>query len=325
MKSLDSTALAPLLDSAKETSLHLPGNIHAARCGRNEVWRLTFEGSTPALYAKVWRTQAEFEIEKFGLMQAERLAAKDERFLAARCVFEDAKLGILVTEEIPGTPLATIVRDAYRLDKNPLASAERRETAHRALGLLLNWLDAFHNLPVPETGRVGYDHSVAGMAQRINAKLAQRYAGRSYAERLGLAEPIEAPSSAAPACLLFGDVSLANFYFDGSRIGAIDFEDIGVGPAARDLEVLRDQFRVAFTNLHYRGDPALLDSVPPPLGVESLIAELELRLLRFEQLTHQGGLVARARAARERRRLADLYSRLKRTSSGALLSGSAHA
>jgi hypothetical protein len=146
-----------------------------------------------------------------------------------------------------------------------------------------------------------YDHSFAGITRRINQKLDQAHCGTKFGQMLGINRRLEIPKSSAKHCLLFGDVSMGNFFFDGNRIGAIDFEDVGFGPQIRDYEVLRYWLNRTFANFYYRTDHQLLKTIPRTIGVEAGVIRFDLHLLAYEQLVHSRSLKSAIDRVKQRR------------------------
>jgi thiamine kinase-like enzyme len=67
------------------------------------------------------------------------------------------------------------------------------------------------------------------------------------------------PIAEIPRKLVFGDVALGNFFFDGDRIGRIDFEDMGMGPPFLDTLLVRYHLELINSRLLYKNCSQLLE------------------------------------------------------------------
>lgn len=300
---LDAAALAQLAGASGAAPLRLASGLLAVRCGRNEVWRIETHGHG-TIFAKVHRSPEGFERERYGLELACAMAAADDRFGAAHCLQADRSPGILVTAELPGIPVSKLIRDAYRIDRNPLRTAAPRRLARRAIEAVLSWMEAFHRQPTDGVPLL-HDHSHAGIAERVNRKLRQRLGHTTFAQAVAIPTLVlpQAPEVLAPPALQFGDPSLENFRFDGRRIGAVDFEDIGIGIRDRDYVILRNRLTRALALPYYLDDPTLVATIPVPSTLDETVVQIELELLRYEREALSPGPMKIWRMARQARRL----------------------
>lgn len=78
-------------------------------------------------------------------------------------------------------------------------------------------------------------------------------------------------------------MTLGNFFFDGEKIGAIDFGGLGVGPPTRDFKCLELEFQRPFRTVKYRSDHNVLQQLSRMSSNAHPIFEFELKLLRLEQ------------------------------------------
>lgn len=300
---LDAASLAQLTGASHDTSLRLANGLVAARCGRNEVWRIE-TGDQGTMYVKIHRDDEAFERERFGLALAAAIAAADDRFDAARCLQIDRSLGVLITAELPGTPVSELIRDAYRIDRNPLRRSAPRRLAEKAVHAVLCWIEAFHRQSAAAAPRL-HDHSRTGIIERVNRKLQQPCGNNTFARAVAVSAFSLPPAQHAPATLTmqFGDPSLENFRFDGQRIGAVDFEDVGVGIGERDSIILRNRLARALALPYYFSDSSLVASIPAASSLDEAIVQIELELLRYERETLSPGPTRTWRLARQARRL----------------------
>ena len=103
---------------------------------------------------------------------------------------------------------------------------------------------------------------------------------------------------------------MANFFIDGSRVGAVDFEDLGRGAMARDGATLRDDVERAFGLIHYRSDRAALAQVSFPPDITRDVVLLELAVNRIEEAATVEGLAAAYGRRRYRARVMELVGAL---------------
>ena len=274
--------LKPLADVANPKRVVLPGNLLAEKCGRNNIWRLTAVNAG-VYFARLSRSKGEHERALYGLQLAEGLAATHGQFMAASVVCHDDVDWVFVTRQLPGVALSELFKSAYRLDRNPLRRSGPQERCRAAISLLIQWLNEFHKLD-PHKGIPLHDYSLHGIRRRINRKLNSSVNGKTYARHLGVQLLDEIEGLKEHDTLIFGDVTLGNFFFDGSRLGAIDFEDIGIGPGIRDQVCLRREFLRAFEKIHYLTDRTLLSLTRQDEGQHISLIELEMALMRFAQL-----------------------------------------
>ena len=311
LPSLDYDLLRGLLPIDNPPKVRLDDKVFATRVGRNEVWQIDSPDS-PRLFAKIWRDPVAFERELFGLRAARVIAENGNAFMAAEIAFVDGDAGLIVTREMPGEPLSNWIKRAYRIDKNPLRwNINRVRAARNGLKALLAWLDEFHCLDIPDQTPL-HDHSTAGILKRIKAKLKSTNIGDPLPKSLDVADTIVGARIIGEQTLLFGDVTLDNFFFDGRRLGAIDFEDIGCGSAVRDYEVLRDSLAQAFRNIYYASDIQLVSSIPGLDSGDLDVVRLEIHILRFEHLCKNRSWHTAYRRLRETHFICDTIAKLDR-------------
>lgn len=275
-----------VISALKDGSLDLLTGNHdgvawrASRCGRNEVWRIEAD-SIGTFFAKRHREHAEFVRELFGYTVAAEIARQTpEKFYVADVVFQDANEHVLVTRQIEGESLRTLVRNALRRDRNLLFRRSPRQSLCSALELLREWLTALHSVTESESVELE-DHSVVGVRNRISRHLA-RLSMSNQADRRESAEPtLKHDVPPGPEGLVFSDVSLDNFFFHQGRVAAIDFEDLGWGRTERDAMVLRRSVLDAMENWKYWRDERVDRIVQVASGPLSRLVELELAVLRI--------------------------------------------
>lgn len=277
----------------------LPNGLVAHRVGRNRVWKVEAPDGG-ACFLKLCRGHGDYERQSHGLRHAAALAASTPGCLAPAILAADPARYLLVTKPLEGESVATIFTDAFRIDRNPWARPARYRPAIEALTAVAHWLRAFH-LSLDQAPAEAYDHSASGSWQRTAAKL------DAIEQRAGLAA--EAPlwrhmvfePPAAPAGLVFGDATLGNFFYDRGRVGAVDFEDLGTGEAARDQATLQRIIALAFSQPHYWHVPEALAAVDTERTPMHDCVALELDVNQLERLTRTSSVTA-AWARRQARR-----------------------
>lgn len=298
--------LSTLLDSAGRTAE--PGSLDMLRVGRNPVWRVSAAGEM--FYCKICPSVAELRREASGYRLAELMAKEDDRFIAADVVAVDEEQRLLVTKQVPGSPVVEWLKAGYRIDKNPLKKRGPRNVASDALGLVCDWLRALQARS-PEDCQELCDHNVRSIGERINLVLNRPYHGVTCGELLNLAD-LPTLSDVQDVTLIFGDCTLGNFYSDGERIGAIDFEDVGIGPTVRDFSNLRDGIEDALENLYYFTDAKLLDALYEPTeSYIDVLIRLERRILRYEMYLEQS--IGAAKRQKSLARVIGTYAKRVRT------------
>ena len=257
--SVDAQALDELRSStAPETRLR--DGSTACRVGRNPVWRLTTSDGQH-YFVKLCRDGDDFARQVFGLRIAGAMAAADARFMAADVVEADPGRRLLVTRPIGGVMVRTLFARGFRRDRNPLGRGAARAEGRAALALVRAWLDALHAW-APDPDVPLYDHSRDAVWQRTARKLdALSAIDPGLSAYAGFARQWRLEAVAGDETLVFGDAILANFFVHDGRVGAVDFEDIGHGSAARDLTMLHDEVVAAFSQVHYRSDQGALEQL----------------------------------------------------------------
>ncbi len=284
---------------ASETRL-ADGSI-ARRVGRNPVWHLTAVDGRSA-FVKVCHDDADFARQVFGLRVAGRMAASDARFMAAEVLTVDAGSRLLVTGPIGGAEVSHLFANGFRRDRNPFGRSPARAISREALRMVAAWLTAFHAQPVDASVPL-YDHSRAAVWQRAATKLdALSRTTPLLSAHVGFSSRWRCVAPPAAQGLVFGDATLANFFVDDGRVGAVDFEDVGRGAVARDWTTLHDEVARAFGHLRYRTDREALSHLSFQPDVTRELVLLELAVNRFElALTHDG--LAGAMERRSQRRI----------------------
>ncbi len=279
------------LQASNSSETLLPDGSTARRVGRNSVWQLT-SAEGHSYFMKLCRDDDDLSRQVFGLRLSREIAGSDARFVAADIVSVDPVRRLIVTRPIGGAMVSTLFAQAFRVDRNPLWRVLPRVGAREALRLSATWLNVLH-VQRADASVPLYDHSRAAVWQRTALKLdvlslttplLARHVGFSSRWRF-LAQP-------GDEALVFGDATMANFFFDDGRVGAVDFEDIGRGPVARDSVTLEDDVIRAFRNLHYRRDREVLDQVSCPPDITRDLVLLELAVNRLERALLSGGRFA---------------------------------
>jgi hypothetical protein len=304
-----SVQVVAALRASSSSETRLADGSTARRVGRNPVWHVTAVDGRSA-YVKLCRDDADFARQVFGLRVAGRMAAADARFMAAEIVTADAASHLLVTRPIGGIGVRDLFANGFRRDRNPLGRAPARAGSLEALRMVAAWLAAIHAQPVDATVPL-YDHSRAAVWQRAARKLdALAHTTPLLSAHVGFSSRWRLVAPPADEGLVYGDATLVNFFVAGGRVGAVDFEDVGRGAAARDWTTLEDDVARAFGHLHYRSDREALAQVSFPPDVTRELVLLELAVNRFEHALTLEGLAAAYGRRRYRARLARLVDTL---------------
>lgn len=276
-------------------------SLDLLRVGRNPVWRVS--ANDDVFYCKICPSVAELRREASGYRLAEAIAREDDRFVAASVLSTDEEQRLLLTRPVPGTPVVDWLKAAYRIDKNPLKRRSRLDAIADVLDLVCEWLRRLHECP-PELCQELCDHNMGAIGDRINRVVNRMHNGATIAELLEFAD-LPPLTDIADAGLTFGDCTLGNFFTDGARLGAIDFEDIGVGSPRRDFSNLRDGIGEALDNPYYYADAKLLDAIYVSNGSMIDIAiQLERKILRYEMALQESVAAARRQKSLARHILA---------------------
>ena len=263
----------------------------ADRVGRNLVWHLTAVDGRRA-FVKLCHDDADFARQVFGMRVAGRMAAADSRFIAAEILTVDEGSRLLVTRPIGGTEVSALFANGFRRDRNPLGRSPARDSSREALRIVAAWLAAFHAQPVDAAVPL-YDHSRAAVWQRVTRKLdALSPTIPSLAAHVGFSSRWRFVAPPAAEGLVFGDATMVNFFVDGGRVGAVDFEDVGRGAVARDWTTLQEEVARAFGHLRYRADREALAQVSFQPDVTRELVLLELVVNRLEHALTLEGLAA---------------------------------
>ncbi len=284
-------------------SVTLPDDMVAERCGRNTVWRLIFTDGRK-WFMKFCDDLTTFQRETQGLRWAEELASQDDRFMSASIVYSDKKEKVFATEGLPGLTLLDLCKSTFRIDRNPFGKETLKANTRLAVQRLCDWLGQLHRIQLSDTSCL-YDHSVSAVSKRVQRKLKKNVNGYSISDLVGISSVEPSNLLGTSNALIFGDVTLGNFFFDGEKIGAIDFEDLGVGPPSRDFKTLELEFQRPFRTITYRSDRYLLQQLSHLSSSAHPIFEFELKLLRLEQLVQSS-----SSTKREQKRIRDELQQL---------------
>lgn len=286
------------------------GAYAAKKIGRNEVWEITTEAPAKSrCYAKWWPSTEMFHRELEGLRIVNTLAARHDWIMAAPIVVADETTGVIVVQEICGTSAAELISRPLRRLRSSMNTPARQREAVNCLAMIGRFLEQLHRVDVPHSRHLA-GHGPAAVVARVN-RLADGL--RAHASLGHLAVWTAFPLSLQDfhiadeprLCVLHGDTSLVNFLSDGSRLGILDFEDLGVGPACRDwlwLDYCLEQYDWRW---HYRTaqDLRRVISQPPIDPGLRLLYRLEFFLL------HLVAIAARGQRASVLARLSDRLER----------------
>jgi hypothetical protein len=253
----------------------LGNGTRATRCGRNAVWRLDLAGGE-SLFVTFCRDSGDFSRRLFGLTVSAELARSDARFMAADIELADETAGTIVTRPIGGSSLAALFVDGFRFDRNPLGFRGPRELVRAGLDAASEWLAAFQHSSVIRPATL-YDHSLSGSWARSRRRLSSP-AFDGYPHLQGIRDRYDLQSVEDGNLLVMGDATLGNLYFDGSRAGAIDFEDVGVGHSCRDYAQLAADVCNITRHPLYASDRRLATHFRPALYA---LIDIELLVNRF--------------------------------------------
>jgi aminoglycoside phosphotransferase (APT) family kinase protein len=262
----------------------------ARKVGRNEVWEITRQAPARLrCYAKWWPSTEMFQRELEGLRIVNTLAARHDWIMAAPIIAADETTGVIVVDEIRGESGAELIARPLRRFRSSMTPA-RQPDAVNCLAMIRRFLEKLHRVSVPDSSHL-VSHGPATVAARIN-RTADRL--RQHASLAHLAVWKAFPLSLQdfriadepPLCVLHGDASPGNFLVDGSRLGILDFEDLGVGPACRDflwLDYCLERFDWMW---HYRSAQGLRRVISQPAidpGFR-LLYRLDFLLLHLETI-----------------------------------------
>ena len=286
------------------------GAYAAKKIGRNEVWEITTDApAKPRCYAKWWPSTEMFHRELEGLRIVNTLAARHDWIMAAPIIVADETTGVIVVQEIRGTSAAELISRPLRRLRSSMNTPARQRDAVNCLAMIGRFLEQLHRVDVPHSGHLA-SHGPAAVVARVN-RLADCL--REHASLGHLAVWTAFPLSLQDfhiadepqLCVLHGDTSLVNFLGDGSRLGILDFEDFGVGPACRDwlwLDYCLEQYDWMW---HYRTAQNLRRVISRPPIDPGL-----WRLYRLEFfLLHLIAIAARGQRASVLARLSDRLER----------------
>ena len=264
------------------------GAYAAKKIGRNEVWEITTDAPAKLrCYAKWWPSTEMFHRELEGLRIVNTLAAGHDWITAAPIIVADATTGVIVVHEIRGVSGEELISRPLRRFCPSMNTPARQLEAVNCLTMIRRFLEQLHRVNVPHSRHLA-NHGPAAVVARVNT-LADRL--RQHASLAHLAMWTAFPVSLQDfriadepqLCVLHGDTSLRNFLVDGSRLGILDFEDLGVGPACRDLLWIDYCLKRYDWMWHYRTAQGLrrLMSQPPIDPGVRLLYRLEFLLLHL--------------------------------------------
>jgi hypothetical protein len=276
----------PIRDQIAWESLRtLPGRhaelgngTRATRCGRNAVWRLDLVGGE-SLFVTFCRDSSDFSRRLFGLTVAAELARSDARFMAADIELADEPAGTIVTRPIGGSSLAALFVSAFRFDRNPLGFRRPRELVRTGLDVAAAWLAAFQRSSATRPATL-YDHSLSGSWARSRRRLSSP-AFNGYQQLQAVPDRYDLQPVDDGDLLVMGDATLGNLYFDGTRAGAIDFEDVGVGYSGRDDAQLAADVGNVMRHPLYASDRRLATAFRSRRRAPHALVEIELLVNRF--------------------------------------------
>lgn len=273
--------------------------VTVERVGRNRVWRVEPEDPRQEdYYVKIADEEAWFRREVLGLEIARYLANRHEWIMAPEVHYTDAKIRAIVLGPIRGVSGTEMIRDAFRLDRNPLHRQEPIQRFGHALRAMVKWIGALHESPLPDRLDPLVDHRFPSVRGRVLDKLRRALRATSLdasTERLLAVEHLPSPEGSDAGRLICGDATLGNFYWDGQRVGRIDFEDLGVGTVGRDFNTMRLWIKRVTEIPWYRSRDVPVTEIP---GVdenpENTLHTLEWKL-DYLWSAHQNGARKRMR------------------------------
>lgn len=269
------------------------------RVGRNRVWRV--ETPVRTVFVKIMDTDPYHRRELHGLQLSQRLADQHDWIVAPQLLHSEAEQRALVTSSLPGTSVGRLLQLAFRADRNPLRRTGPVDRFHTALSHVLRWLEHLHGTDSIDPS-VLFDHTTLHMRERILSKLRRAVDSGLLDcedEVLKQFEDIEVPSPETEAHVICGDATLGNFFWDGERVGRIDFEDLGFGAPARDYSEIRQGLEYIAGKPWYRSTRRALELLPASGGgVQDTLYRLEWALDRH----WPGGRTRQTRRMRQLRR-----------------------
>lgn len=239
------------------------GDWSVLRVGRNRVWRA--QAGPTTVYVKITDDARYYRRESHGLRISQQLADQRDWIVAPELVHADPAEHALVLSSLPGVSVAELLKNALRVDRNPFRRREPLDRFMNALSHVVRWLRAVHQVAATDRS-VLFDHTTTHMRDRIHSKL-QRAIQHGLLNtdekileafrQLEVSEPDPEPH------LVCGDATLGNFFWDGSRIGRIDFEDLGFGAGARDFSEIRQGLEYVASKRWYWSTRAATAVLPP--------------------------------------------------------------
>jgi thiamine kinase-like enzyme len=275
----------------------------AKKIGRNEVWEITTDAPAKLrCYAKWWPSPEMFQRELEGLRIVNALAARHDWIMAAPIIVADETTGVIVVDEIRGASGAELISRPLRRLRPSMNTAARQRDAVNCLAMIRRFLEELHRVNVPHSRHLA-SHAPAAVLARVNrladglredASVAHLAVWKVFPLSLQDLRITDEPE----LCVLHGDASPGNFLVDGSRLGILDFEDLGVGPACRDLlwtEYCLERFDAMW---HYRTAADLRrvisqPSIDPGLRLLYRLEFLLLHVLTITMRSQRDSVLAR--------------------------------
>lgn len=211
----------------------------ARRSVPKNVWKIESSGGDE-WHLKFCRSAARFQRELAGVELSRRLACEHPWCMAVEVVYVDEDQHAVATTRMPGVSGQRLFQTILRWDRALSACAQARREALAAFRLIWRWIAAWQRI-TPPRHEFHYDHTLSFAATTIDWKIENLRpflsdSQRAELERMGrLARRASAHEDPQDGkVLIHGDLTSGNIFFHQGRIGVIDFEDMGVGPAYRD-------------------------------------------------------------------------------------------
>ena len=235
------------------------------RVGRNEVWEATTL-SQPEVryYIKRCPSLDMFRRELEGYRIIEKVAAQCGWVMNARVLLTDETTGVILLNELCGTSGERLVSRALRRFPPIPNSTVAIQEALDCVSKILQFLNQLHHVLCSDSHLAA--HHPSALVARIN-RLAGNLREHPATAKSTLLDafPVrlqDFPIDELPRnCLLHGDPTPGNFILCQGRLGVLDFEDMGFGPAGRDslwLDYHLEQYGLRW---RYRGASRLRELI----------------------------------------------------------------
>ena len=264
---IDPGLVENLVQQLKQASLRSEGTLHfaqfeATRVGRNAVWKVLNKDNSDLFYVKFFSKDEWYERELFGRNLVEQIGKSNARCIYSRVEHTCNLERYIISNPIHGVDLSETLKQAYRIDRNPFKRMQRIKVAEKAMLNAIGFLEVLHNAPTSNQSFL-YDHTLEGVAKRIEILLDRMFVWASASDRQYILDIKEKYSPTRCRCqsrkvLVFGDVTLGNFFWSDESSGAVDFEDIGIGSPSRDFVLLRYYLQKMHGNRFYFKKPSLV-------------------------------------------------------------------